>query len=179
VTALPIRIVDWNQESADGGYVALKSAFGQADEADLVHALEADGDLLAALVAEVDGVAVGAIAFSRVWLEHEGERVPAAALAPLGVTPAFQRRGVGAQLMREGLQRMQDQGERVILVLGDPGYYRRFGFSVALAEKVEAPWSGPHFQALTLGAPTPEGKAVYAKAFFPASAGESGQVNED
>jgi putative acetyltransferase len=52
-----------------------------------------------------------------------------ALLGPLGVVPRLRRRGLGASLVRAGLRRLEAAGCRQVFVLGDPGYYRRFGFS--------------------------------------------------
>jgi putative acetyltransferase len=72
------------------------------------------------------------------------------ALAPLAVLPARQRQGVGSLLVREGLRASAAQGHRVVVVLGHPGYYPRFGFSAALARPLKAPFSGEHWMAAEL-----------------------------
>ena len=51
-----------------------------------------------------------------------------ALLAPLAVAPEFQRRGIGTAIVQTGFQRLEDAGIAQVLVLGDPGYYARFGF---------------------------------------------------
>ena len=51
-----------------------------------------------------------------------------ALLAPLGVKPSHQRQGVGSSLVRAGIERLRKLDIRQVFVLGDPGYYRRFGF---------------------------------------------------
>ena len=60
-----------------------------------------------------------------------GTPVPVAALAPLGVRPARQRQGVGSALVAEALRCAREHGEVAVLVLGDPAFYGRFGFSPA------------------------------------------------
>jgi putative acetyltransferase len=72
------------------------------------------------------------------------------ALAPLAVTPARQRQGIGSQLVREGLRACAAAGHRIVVVLGHPAYYPRFGFSAALARPLKAPFSGESFMAAEL-----------------------------
>jgi putative acetyltransferase len=52
-------------------------------------------------------------------------------LAPVGVLPEHQGRGIGTQLIREGLQACREVGYGATVVLGEPGYYSRFGFERA------------------------------------------------
>jgi putative acetyltransferase len=76
-----------------------------------------------------------------------------AALAPLAVRPGLQRAGVGSALVRTGLQSIPEFGAHGVLVLGDPAYYGRFGFSAETAAKVTAPFTGhPAFQAIEIEA---------------------------
>lgn len=130
------------------------AAFGQAAEADLVDALRAAARPMLSLVAEHGGEVVGHVFFSPTRIEG-AERAPASAgLAPLGVLPAEQGRGVGSALVREGLARCQGLGWRVVFVLGDPAYYGRFGFQLAapLGLHYESPAYDRAFQALELEA---------------------------
>ncbi|MEZ5995573.1 MAG: N-acetyltransferase [Hyphomonadaceae bacterium] len=145
----------------------LRHAFGQDDEADLVEQLRADGDTLVELVAASDVALQGHIFYSRLVLERGEETVPAAALAPVAVLPAFQRQGLGGNLIAAGNQRCAELGCAAIIVLGHEAYYPRFGFSAAAAAALEAPFSGPHFMALELtpGALGSGGRVRYAKAF--------------
>jgi putative acetyltransferase len=126
----------------------IQDAFGQADEADLVAQLRADGDVVFELVAEEDGELCGHILFSRLWADRSDLY---GALAPLAVTPARQGQGVGSRLMRAGLENAREFGCHGLLVLGDPAYYGRFGFSVEAAREVKSPFQGLEaFQALAL-----------------------------
>lgn len=128
-----------------------EDAFGCADEADLVEALRADGDVLVDLVACDGGDVVGHILFSRLSIEGgDGTAVPAAALAPMSVLPAHQRSGIGSALVRGGLAFCAETGIQAAVVLGHPQYYPRFGFSAAQAERLRAPFSGEAFMALEL-----------------------------
>jgi len=126
----------------------ITAAFGRGDEAALVTRLRDDEDAMFELVAEEGGAVVGHILFSRLWadrLELYG------ALAPLAVDPARQGEGLGGQLVRSGLDCAREFGCHGVLVLGDPAYYGRFGFSAEAARDVASPYRGlAGFQALAL-----------------------------
>ena len=128
----------------------LRQAFDGTDEAALVERLRSDGDAIGALVAiEGDGV-VGHILFSELGLQEARVKRRLAALAPLAVLPACQGRGIGSALVRDGLQACRRGGIAGVFVLGEPGYYARFGFSSEAATAVASPFAGPAFQALPL-----------------------------
>lgn len=104
------------------------SAFETALEANLVDALRDQAEPLVSLVAEDDGVIVGHIMFSPVSLSgHPALHIMG--LAPMAVSPARQRKGIGRALVRAGLERCTRLGIGAVVVLGHPAYYRRFGFS--------------------------------------------------
>jgi putative acetyltransferase len=126
----------------------VSAAFGRADEADLVARLRADEDALFELVAEDDGAILGHIFFSRLWADRTGLY---GALAPLAVRPERQGQGLGSNLVRTSLECAREFGCQGLLVLGDPAYYGRFGFSADAAAQVIAPFRGmAAFQALAL-----------------------------
>lgn len=101
-------------------------AFGQRNEADLVDALRANARPYVSLVAVVDEEVVGHIFFSPVSVESEGGDFNAMGLAPMAVLPEHQNRGIGSQLVRKGLKECRREG--IVVVLGHPNYYPRFGF---------------------------------------------------
>jgi putative acetyltransferase len=107
-----------------------ETAFAGRTEADIVEALHRDDAVSVALVAEVDGEVVGHILFSPVSLvpETPGRLV---ALGPMAVRPHLQRRGIGAELVREGLARCRARGVDAVVVVGHAEYYPRFGFRPA------------------------------------------------
>lgn len=121
------------------------SAFGPSEGpviVDLVDALNADPSARPrlSLVAEKDRQIVGHVLFSTVRIDGTAATVKAAILAPLAVTPAFQRKGIGGLLVREGLHQMSESGTELVFVLGHPGYYPRYGFAPAGAQGFEAPY---------------------------------------
>lgn len=104
-------------------------AFGRRNEAELVDLLRASAEPQVSLVAEKDGQVVGHIFFSPVEIESPGSP-SAAGLAPVAVDPAHQRRGIGAALVRAGLNLCPDLGWKAVFLVGDPRYYSRFGFTL-------------------------------------------------
>lgn len=121
-------------------------AFGRPDEAAIVDAIRAAGAVSGAWVAEVDGVVVGHVLFSPVWLVGAGVR-EGVGLAPVAVLPALHGRGIGGALIREGLAALQAEGARFAVVLGSPAWYPRFGFVPSRLHGVawETPGAGDAF----------------------------------
>lgn len=140
-------------------------AFGQQMEAGLVDALVASGDAVLELVAEEDGHVVGHILFSRLYVDHGGRRFSAVALAPLAVEPSFHGTGIGGALVREAHVRLKKAGEKLSIVLGEPGYYGRFGYAHDRAAKFESDYQCEALQAVAWGEAPESGRLVYAPAF--------------
>jgi putative acetyltransferase len=101
--------------------------YSRQTEQFIVAALRAAGALAVSLVAEVDGRVVGHVAFSPVTMS-DGSR-DWYGVGPLSVTPELQRRGIGSALMRAGLSELKALGASGCVLVGDPTYYERFGFS--------------------------------------------------
>ncbi|MBV7486802.1 GNAT family N-acetyltransferase [Bordetella sp. BOR01] len=98
-------------------------------EGPVIDALRAAGALALSLVAEQDGQVVGHVAFSPVSIAGPGGvTVGWYGLGPIAVAPAMQGQGVGSMLVIEGLARLRGRGAAGCVVLGEPHYYRRFGF---------------------------------------------------
>jgi len=127
-----------------------EAAFGSQEEADLVDRLSTDGVVIVSLVAEVLEEIVGHILFSRMSIETAGGSVSAAALAPMAVLPEHQRRGIGGRLIRHGLNWLRGHGEQIVIVVGHPNYYPRFGFSSEKARSLESPFNQAAFMAMEL-----------------------------
>ncbi len=128
----------------------LDLAFGGTEESLLVERLRAESAVIAALVATENERVLGHILFSELPIETGGSSLRAAALAPLAVAPERQRQGIGTSLVRAGLEACRENGVAAVIVLGDPDYYRRFGFSSEAARNLHAPFSGPAFMAMEL-----------------------------
>jgi putative acetyltransferase len=127
-------------------------AFGRDDEARLVDALRAGGFVRVSLIAEIDNQVVGHILFTDLPILTQDGTVAALALAPLAVLPTCQRQGIGSALVRRGLETCREGGHRIVVVLGHPDFYERFGFSPELSAKLDSPFSGsPSFMALEEG----------------------------
>jgi putative acetyltransferase len=120
-------------------------AFGQASEARLVDELRRDGDVIPELsLVAVDGRwIVGHILFPHVSIVSHERSVPALALAPMAVLPESQRHGIGALLVREGLAACRCLGHCIVIVVGHPGYYPRFGFFPAREWGIDVPFPVP------------------------------------
>jgi putative acetyltransferase len=127
-----------------------EAAFGRPDEADLIDRLRTEDAVLASFVAECEKRIVGHILFSRMLIETGNGPMSAVALAPLAVLPEHQRRGLGGQLIRHGLDWLRERGEQVVIVLGHPEYYPRFGFSSDRARSLASPFPAEAFMALEL-----------------------------
>jgi putative acetyltransferase len=90
-----------------------------------------------------------------------------AGVAPLGVVPARQRKGVGSALMGALLEEAARRGWPLLLLLGEPAYYARFGFAPALSLGIHYAPAGrasPHFLARQVGdsgAALPRGEYRY------------------
>ena len=132
-------------------------AFGQDNEARLVTALrQGPGfDPALSLVAVRADQVVGHILFSPIHIESERARIPALALAPMAVLPALQGQGIGTELVREGVEACRRLGHDLVVVVGHPEYYPRFGFVPAARYGIRAPFEVPEeaFMVLVLGRP--------------------------
>ena len=158
-----------SETSADSGAIraVLLAAFPTAAEADLVERLGDDGACQIALVAEDEGRIVGHILMSRMRVEDGGRTFRALGLAPVAVAPQRQRRGIGGRLIERALAIARERGEELVFLVGEPEYYRRFGFSAAEAAPFASPFAGPYLMARRLAdMPLPAaGHADYPPAF--------------
>ncbi|MEL6477056.1 MAG: N-acetyltransferase [Pseudomonadota bacterium] len=80
-------------------------------------------------------IVVGAI---RYWPVRIGA-APALLLGPVAVHPTRQGEGIGAALIAETLARAATLGWQIVLLVGDPPYYQRFGFHPAAPQGVRFP----------------------------------------
>jgi putative acetyltransferase len=113
----------------------VRAAFGKQDEVDLVHrirSLDTYVPHLALVAAHDDGTITGHVMLS--YADLGGRRV--LQLAPLAVRPERHGQGIGGALTRAALELADERGEPLVLVLGHPGYYPRFGFESARARGI-------------------------------------------
>jgi len=136
--------------------------FSHQTEAFIVEALRVAGALAVSLVAEEAGRVIGHIAFSRVTIADGSSEWYGA--GPLSVAPACQRRGIGTALVEAGLSRLKEQGAQGCCLVGDPLYYKRFGFRSMPGLIHEGV---PHevFLALPFGPRLPQGAVTFHEGF--------------
>jgi putative acetyltransferase len=146
-----------------------ESAFGRPDEARLVDQLRHEDAVVLSLVAECETRIVGHILFSRMWIDHADGAIAAVALAPMAVLPAFQSRGIGGKLIASGLALLRERGEQIVIVLGHPDYYPRFGFSAEKARNLQSPFPPEAYMAVELSAGALAG--ISGKVRYPAAFG--------
>ncbi|MGW2339012.1 GNAT family N-acetyltransferase [Streptomyces sp. NPDC001661] len=107
------------------------AAFPTEAEADLVDALRADTDAWLEGLSYVAEAPDGTVAAYALITRCTVDGAPAAALAPCAVLPRYQNTGAGSAVVRAVLEAARARGERLVLVLGHPEYYPRFGFTPA------------------------------------------------
>ncbi len=155
------------EELGDQGQIRdlLEASFPGTGEALLVDRLRSDGDIVLSLVGEDAGIVAGYVAFSRLTVEGDGRPFPAVALAPLAVYPEYQQQGIATQLIRESHACLAALGETLSVVVGEPGYYGRFGYSNKRAVGFECEYQSPFLMALSFGFAPTSGRLVYPAAF--------------
>ena len=112
-------------------YEVTKKAFENHPYSDnteqfIVNALRAAHALTVSLVAEIDRKVIGHVAFSPVTISDGSHDWYG--LGPVSVLPELQKQGIGQSLIREGLFRLKTIGAKGCILVGDPAYYKRFGF---------------------------------------------------
>jgi putative acetyltransferase len=120
-------------------------AFAGEVEAQLVNKLRKTEGFIPklSLVAIKDNETVGHILFSIIHIQTDSDTIPALALAPMSVLPKYQKQGIGSQLVREGLKRCKELGYKIVILVGHPNYYPRFGFILAKEKGLKLPFDAP------------------------------------
>lgn len=128
-------------------------------EATLLDGLRADpASVTSSWVVEVDGDIVGHLVVVPVTVGDS----PASAIGIVAVDPVHQKAGHGASLVDAALRDLIQAGETLVVVLGSPAYYGRFGFVPAPVVGVESPlYPSPYMQALPLRVAHPRGEVTY------------------
>ncbi|MFY0476785.1 GNAT family N-acetyltransferase [Achromobacter marplatensis] len=154
-------------EDHDAIFMVTQAAFkdhlhSQQTEGYIINALREAGALTLSLVARVDGRVAGHVAFSPVQISDGA--VDWYGLGPIAVLPGLQGRGIGGALIRAGLDRLKALGAAGCVVLGDPAYYRRFGFEPTPA--LTYPGVPPeYFMAQAFTRPA-QGQVAYHQGFY-------------
>ena len=129
----------------------------------IVNALRETGGLAISLVAELEHAVIGHVALSRVDIDDAS--ADWFGLGPISVRSSVQRRGIGSELMRAGLQHLRAQRARGCVLLGEPGFYSRFGFR-AQSGLTLAGVPPEYFLALSFVDAYPTGIVSYHPAFL-------------
>lgn len=160
-----IRVEKPADEEAIGAVITsafLEAEYSSGTEAAIVEMLRKADALTVSLVA-IDGVKViGHVAFSPVSID--GLNDGWFGLGPVAVDPDCQREGIGGALIEAGLADLKEQGARGCVVLGEPGYYGRFGFA-ADANLILEGVPPEYFQRLSFDGSSPCGSVTYHPAF--------------
>ncbi|GEO83315.1 MULTISPECIES: GNAT family N-acetyltransferase [Alphaproteobacteria] len=135
----------------------------EGSEPRIIERLRKAGALTLSLVAEDDGRIVGHVAFSPVTLS--GGETGWYGVGPISVEPGRQRQGIGSALMRKGLEWLKAHGANGCALVGDPGYYQRFGFR-AMPELRTADVPPEFFLVLPLRSEVPLGIVAFHPVFF-------------
>lgn len=146
----------------------LASAFrtaphSQQTEHLIVDALRKSGNLTLSLIAEEDDELVGCIAFSPVLIN--GRHSDWFGLGPVAVTPDRQGMGIGSELVQSGIRHLRANDARGCVVLGEPNYYSRFGFTPLPDLKLDGV-PDQYFMAFPLTDQSPTGTVDYDPAFY-------------
>jgi putative acetyltransferase len=120
-------------------------AFGQENEGRLIEKLRQTENFIPelSLVAERDDEVVGHILFYPVIIRSAKAKYHSLSLGPMAVTPAYQRQGIGSQMVKEGLETAKTLGHKSVIVVGHPEYYPRFGFRPASQWTIKVPFDVP------------------------------------
>ena len=149
-------------------YTVHQSAFQRDIEAQLVERLRKTNyyhhEL--SLVAEEGEEIVGHLLFTRVVIKDGTKTYPALALAPVGIKAEYQRKKIGTQLVEESLKKAKYLGHKLIIVLGDPKFYSRFGFEQASNFEITPPAGFPE-ETFLVAKLSPEDIEIKGQVMYP------------
>ena len=152
------------ESDLDEIYDLIHSSFANEAESDLVRQLILDKDILINLVFQSLDIIVGNIVVSKVTFKPNVDLF-CGAIAPLSVLSEHQSTGIGSQLMNSIIKKSEQMKMDALFVLGDPDYYKRFGFNVS---NIQSDYQAKHFQELELTNDclvNVNSKVLYANAF--------------
>lgn len=160
-----IRVEKSADQEAIGAVITsafLEAEYSSGKEAAIVEILRKADVLTVSLVATDEAKIIGYVAFSPVNID--GLNDGWFGLGPVAVDPDCQREGIGSALIEAGLASLKEQGARGCVVLGEPGYYGRFGFA-ADANLILEGVPPEYFQRLSFDGSSPGGRVDYHPAF--------------
>jgi putative acetyltransferase len=137
--------------------------YAGGDEQDVINKLRSSSALVLSLVAEDEEEVIGQITFSPA-IAADGSG-PWFALGPVSVIPSRQGEGVGGDLIKEGLRRIEALGSLGCILTGDPNYYYRFGFKVSPESSPERE-PAEYFQLRLQQGSKPDGRFSFNEAFY-------------
>ena len=129
----------------------------------IINALRDAKVLIISLVAEIDGKVVGHIAFSPITISDGS--LNWYGLGPVSVSPEYQKQGIGKALVNEGLSLLKDMGGQGCALVGDPTYYKQFGFK-NIPDLIHEGIPQEVFLVLPFDKKTPQGTVVFHKGFL-------------
>jgi putative acetyltransferase len=135
-----IKILKEQPKDSDAIHNLNLAAFDNGPEAALVDKLRISCKEYLSFVATEDDEVVGHILFTPATID--GSNSVGMGLAPMAVLPSHQRRGIGSQLVRHGLEYLRQSKCPFTIVLGHPEYYPRFGFELASNYRLLSQWKG-------------------------------------
>ncbi len=128
----------------------------------IVRELRLANALTVSVVAEAHGQVIGHVAVSPIQISNGATRW--FGVGPISVLPAHQGMGIGTRLMQAALEQLRATSANGCVVLGDPGYYSRFGFS-NVAGLVLPGVPAEYFQAIVWDSSAAQGEVTYHRAF--------------
>jgi putative acetyltransferase len=138
-------------------------AISQNTEQFIINALRSANALTISLVAEIENEIVGHIAFSPVTISDGS--LDWHGLGPISVLPRLHKQGIGKSLVYEGLSLLRNLGSKGCVLVGDPRYYKRFGFK-NYPQLIHEGIPQEVFLALPFNEEVPEGTVEFHKAFL-------------
>ncbi len=91
---------------------------------------------LISLMAYENDKAVGHILFTKGYIDNPVNNLSVYCLAPLGVIRDYQNKGIGGELIKAGIKKLQELNADIVFVLGHTDYYPKFGFINNAIEKI-------------------------------------------
>lgn len=143
------KIIPENHNDYQTIYELNKMAFGRENEAVLIDKIRDSYNYIPglSLVAIINNQIVGYIMFSYIDLINHHvfgvNKLKTLSLAPLAVAPGRQRQGIGTQLITTGFNLANERGEPLVIILGDPAFYQKFGCVPAINYQIESPFNTP------------------------------------